>query len=130
MIKKSKYYNVKTKATDGIVFDSAKEARRYEHLLLLQRAGEITDLRRQVHYELIPNQYITYERYSKTGKRLEDGRKVIERKVEYVADFVYTETKSGEVVVEDTKSPATRTKDYIIKRKLMRHIYGIKIREV
>lgn len=126
----NKYYNVKTKASDGIVFDSLKEARRYEQLLLLQRAGEISNLKRQVPYELIPNQYITYERYSKTGKRLEDGKKLIERKVEYVADFVYTETKSGEVVVEDTKSPATRTRDYIIKRKLMRHIHGIKIREV
>jgi hypothetical protein len=115
-------------ASDGIVFDSTKEARRYEQLLLLQRAGEISDIKRQVTYELIPNQYITYERHSKTGKRLEDGRKLIERKVCYVADFVYTENKSGEVVVEDTKG--IRTKDYIIKRKLMRFIHGIKIREV
>lgn len=124
----NKYFNVKTRASDGNVFDSAKEAWRYEQLLLLQRAGEISGLQRQVTYELIPNQYITYERYSKTGKRLEDGKKLIERKVEYVADFVYTEVKSGEVVVEDTKG--IRTKDYIIKRKLMRFIHGIKIREV
>lgn len=126
----NKYFNVKTKASDGIIFDSAKEACRYEQLLLLQRAGEITDLKRQVTYELIPNQYITYERYSKTGKRLEDGKKLVEKKVEYVADFVYTEVKSGEVVVEDTKSKATKTKDYIIKRKLLLFRHGIKLREV
>lgn len=123
----NKYYNVKTKTSDGTVFDSRKEARRYDQLLLLQRAGEISDLKRQVPYELVPNQYITYERYSKTGKRLKDGKKLIERKVEYVADFVYTETKSGEVVVEDTKG--IRTKDYVLKRKLMRYVHGIKIRE-
>ena len=124
----NKYFNTKTKASDGIVFDSRKEARRYEQLLLLQRAGEITDLQRQITYELIPNQYETYERYSNTGKRLKDGKKLVERKVEYVADFVYTDTKTGEVIVEDTKG--IRTKDYVIKRKLMLHIHGIKIREV
>lgn len=128
MIYKSKYYNIKTKTTDGIVFDSCKEARRWEQLLLLQRAGEITDLQRQVTYELIPAQYETIERYSKTGKRLQDKVKLVERKVEYVADFVYHDSKSGELIVEDTKG--VRTKDYVIKRKLMYAVYGIKIREV
>lgn len=128
MIYKSKYYNIKTKASDGIVFDSCKEARRWEQLLLLQRAGEITDLRRQVAYELIPAQYETIERYSKTGKRLQDKVKLVERKVEYVADFVYNDAKTGELVVEDTKG--VRTKDYVIKRKLMYAVYAIKIREV
>lgn len=123
----NKYFNVKTKASDGMVFDSTKEARRYEQLILLQRAGEISDLKRQVEYELIPNQYETYERYSKTGKRLEDGKKLIERKVVYVADFVYT-TKTGEVIVEDAKG--FRTKDFILKRKLLLFRHGIKLREV
>ena len=45
-----------------------------------------------------------------------------------MADFVYT--KDGEMIVEDTKSPVTRTKDYIIKRKLMRYIHGIAISEI
>ena len=125
---KSKYYNKKTKASDGTIFDSGKEARRWEQLLLLQKAGKITSLQRQVPYELIPNQYETYERYSKKGERLKDGTKLVERKVEYVADFVYTDAETGETIVEDTKG--VKTKDYIIKRKLMRAVHGIKIREV
>ena len=127
---KSKYYSIKTRASDGIVFDSTKEARRWEQLLLLQKAGKITSLQRQVTYELLPNQYETYERYSKKGVRLKDGTKLVERKIEYVADFVYTDTETGENIVEDTKSIATRTKDYIIKRKLMYAIHGIKIKEI
>lgn len=128
MYKKRKYYNVKTKTSDGSVFDSMKEARRWEQLLLLQKAGEIVELQRQVSYELIPNQYETFERYSKKGERLKDGTKLVERKVEYVADFVYHNAKTGEIIVEDTKG--VRTKDYIIKRKLMLFVHGIKVREV
>lgn len=125
---KSKYCNIKTKTMDGLVFDSTKEARRWEQLLLLQKAGNITNLQRQVAFEIIPAQYETYPRYSKKGERLKDGRRLIERKVEYVADFVYTDTDTGETVVEDTKG--VRTADYIIKRKLMLHIHGIRIKEV
>lgn len=128
MYKKRKYYNVKTQTSDGIVFDSYKEARRWEQLILLQRAGEIVELQRQVPYELIPNQYETYERYSKKGERLKDGTKLVERKVEYIADFVYHDAKTGEIIVEDTKG--VKTKDYIIKRKLMYAVHGIKIREI
>ena len=128
MIYKSKYYNVKTRALDGTVFDSHKEARRWDELLLLQRAGEISDLQRQVRYELIPAQYQTYERYSKRGERLKDGVRLLERKVEYVADFVYTIAETGENIVEDTKG--VKTKDYILKRKLMLAVHGIRIKEV
>ena len=124
---KQKYYNIKTKTTDGLVFDSHREALRWEHLLLLQKAGEISDLQRQVNYELLPNQYETYERFGKDGKRLKDGTRLVERKVEYIADFVYT-TRSGETIVEDAKG--IKTKDYIIKRKLMYAVHGIKIKEV
>ena len=128
MTYKSKYYNVKTRALDGSVFDSNKEARRWDELLLLQRAGKISDLQRQVKYELIPAQYETYERYSKKGERLKDGVRLLERKVEYVADFVYTIADTGENVVEDTKG--VKTKDYILKRKLMLAVHGIRIKEV
>ena len=128
MTYKSKYYNVKTRALDGLVFDSHKEARRWDELLLLQRAGKITDLQRQVKYELIPAQYETYERYSKKGERLKDGVRLLERKVEYVADFCYTIADTGENIVEDTKG--VKTKDYILKRKLMLAIHGIRIKEV
>lgn len=125
----NKYHSKKTRLSDGTVFDSRKEARRWQQLRLLEGRGEIQDLKRQVEYELVPNQYEIVERYSdKTGKRLKDEKRLAERRVCYVADFVYT--KDGEIVVEDTKSPVTRTKDYIIKRKLMRHIHGIVIREI
>ena len=124
----NKYYNIKTKTTDGLVFDSTHEARRWEQLLLLQRAGKITNLQRQVAYELLPAQYETYPRFSKKGERLKDGQRLIERKAEYVADFVYTDAETGETIVEDAKG--IRTKDYILKRKLMLAVHSIRIREV
>lgn len=124
----AKYHNKKTVTANGLVFDSRKEARRYAELLMLQKAGEIYNLKRQVEFELIPNQYEVVERWSeKTGKKLSDKRALAERKVCYIADFVYNQ--GDKLVVEDTKSPVTRTKDYIIKRKLMLHIHGIKIIE-
>lgn len=108
---RSKYGN-RTVTRNGETFDSAKEARRYGELVLLERAGQVFDLKRQVKYELIPTQKI--------------GGKVVERACTYVADFVYKE--NGKTVVEDTKG--FRTKDYIIKRKLMLFIHGIRIKEV
>ena len=75
-------------------------------------------------------QYETYERYGKKGQRLTDGVRLLERKVEYVADFVYTIIATGENVVEDTKSSATRTKEFIIKRKLMLAVHSIRVKEV
>jgi hypothetical protein len=106
-----KYHNKKI-TRDGITFDSLKEYRRYCELRLLEKAGAITDLKRQVKYELIPSQRV--------------GGKVVERACIYVADFVYKQ--NGETVVEDTKG--FKTKDYIIKRKLMLHIHGIRIKEI
>lgn len=124
----NKYHNIKTKTFSGQVYDSRKEARRAMELKLLQRAGEIKDLREQVKYVLIPAQYETIERYSKKGERLKDGLKLIERECSYVADFVYTDVKTGNTVVEDTKG--VRTKEYIIKRKLMLYAHGIRIKEI
>ena len=106
-----KYKNKKVKY-DGMVFDSLKEYNRYKELKILERAGAIEDLRTQVKYILIPSQYL--------------NGKCIERECSYIADFVYTE--NGKKVVEDTKG--FRTKDYIIKRKLMLYIHKIKITEV
>lgn len=124
----AKYKNIKTRTSDGIWHDSQKEAMRWCELKMLERAGKISDLKRQVEYELIPDQYETYERYGKNGKRLKDGIKVYERRVCYVADFVYIDLDTGQTVVEDTKG--VRTKEYIIKRKLMRHVHGIGIKEI
>ena len=125
----SKYFNKKTISLDGSVFDSRKEARRWGELSLLLRAGKITDLDRQVKFELIPAQYETYERYGKNGQRLKDGTRLVERAAIYTADFVYTD-ENGVRVIEDTKSQATRTEAYILRRKLMSARYKIKIKEV
>ena len=102
----SKYHN---RRKDG--FDSQKEFNRYAELALMQRAGKISDLQRQVRFELIPAQY-------------KDG-KCIYRSCTYVADFVYME--NGEKVVEDSKG--FKTPEYIIKKKLMFQRYGILVKE-
>ena len=122
---RKKYGNKKT-IVDGIEFDSKKEAQRYCELRLLLRAGRISNLQLQREFELIPAQYETYARYGKTGKRLADGQRCIEKKCVYIADFCYIE--NGVQIVEDTKG--VRTKEYIIKRKLMLERHGIRIREI
>ena len=122
---RNKYQAIKT-TIDGIEFDSRKEARRYQELMLLQRAGAIRNLQRQVKYVLIPAQYDIYARLGKKGQRLKDKKVLLERECAYVADFVYEE--NGKTVVEDTKG--VKTKDYTIKRKLMLYVHNIKIREV
>lgn len=122
----NKYHNKKVTSYDGIQHDSKKEARRWCELKLLQKAGKISELQRQVEFELIPAQYETYERFSKKGEKLADGMRLVERKCCYIADFVYTE--NGQRVVEDTKG--VKTKDYIIKRKLMLYVHHVRIREI
>ncbi len=114
--KKGKYrkYRSSLQEVDGIRFDSAKEAQRWQELKMLVKTGEIKNLKRQVKYQLLPNQ------------RDNDGT-VIERAVTYIADFVYIGS-DGRIVCEDTKG--YRTKEYIIKRKLMLYIQGIRIKEV
>ena len=125
----NKYGNKKV-TIDGEVFDSKREARRYGELLFLEKCGAISDLKRQVTYELVPTQKEkstkVYKKGRKKGQPIE-GR-VIEKAVTYIADFVYTDTATGKTVVEDSKG--MRTRDYIIKRKLMLFIHGIKIHEV
>ena len=96
---------------------SIKERKRGAELELMQRAGIISDLQKQVPYELIPAHYEVVN-----GKR-----KCIERACTYKADFVYYDIENKQLVVEDSKG--FRTKDYIIKRKLMLHMHGIKIKE-
>ena len=103
----NKYGNKKIKdPATGYVFDSKAEFIRWCELRILERAGKISDLKRQVKYELIPKQ---------------DG----ERACNYVADFVYTQ--GGNTVVEDTKG--MRTDAYKIKKKLMLWVHGIRIKE-
>lgn len=109
--KDMKYKNKKVEV-NGIIFDSKKEAKRYQELVALQNARAIQDLQLQVKFLLIPSQRI--------------NGKVVERECSYKADFVYKE--NGKTIVEDTKG--FRTPDYIIKRKLMLFVHGIKIREI
>ena len=110
-------YRSRKITVDGITFDSVKEANRWQELMMLERAGEIRDLQRQVPFVVIPTQ------------RDENG-KLIEKEVRYVADFTYIEKGKLTRTVEDVKSEATRTREYIIKRKLMLYRNGIRIREV
>ncbi len=125
----NKYGNKKV-IVDGEVFDSKREAKRYKELKLLEKCGAIRKLERQVAFELIPAQKEkstkVYTKGRKKGQPIPG--KTIERAVEYVADFVYVDSATGNKVVEDTKG--VRTKDYILKRKMLLYFYGIKIREV
>lgn len=116
-------YNAKKVEYNGMTFDSKRELKRYKELELLQEAGEIKNLQRQVKYVLIPTQ----REPDIIGKRggIKKG-KVIEHECSYTADFVYEE--DGDTIVEDSKG--FKTKDYSIKRKLMLYVYGIKIKEV
>ncbi len=124
--KASKYHNRHTErvAPSGTVirFDSQREARRYDNLMAWQKTGEIKDLRLQVDFTL-------QEAYTDT-----EGRRV--RAIRYRADFTYLRRLMGReghtwaLVVEDVKSRGTRTKDYLLKRKLMKERFGIDIVEV
>ncbi len=126
--KPTKYHNKPTErvtpAGNVLRFDSQKEARRYDELATLERAGKIRDLRMQVDFTL-------QEAYTDT-----EGRRV--RAIRYKADFTYMKQsfvdRDGEwqwaLVVEDVKSRATRTKEYILKRKLMKERFNIDIQEV
>ena len=109
-------YRAKKWELDGKTFDSRKEARRWQELRYLLRAGVISRLERQTPFELIPAQR------DETGK-------LLERAVTYRADFTYWD-ENGRFIVEDVKSEATRTREYIIKRKLLLYRHGIRIREV
>lgn len=118
-------FRAKKVVIDGITFASRKEGNRYVELKLMERSGYIKDLHLQEKFVLIPAQ----REPDKVGKRggVTKG-KLIERECSYIADFVYTDNCTCELVVEDTKG--MRTKDYIIKRKLMLYVHGIRIKEV
>jgi hypothetical protein len=104
--KSSKYGNQAT-YVDGKRFASKREAERYRTLVMLERAGEIRALECQPRYPLVVN-----------------GVKV----ATYVADFVYADAETGALVVEDAKG--VRTREYVIKAKLLRALYGHEVREV
>ena len=113
----TKYKNKKVEI-DGILFDSKKEALRYAELKVLEESGTIQDLQRQVKFVLIPAQRI--------------NGKVVERECSYIADFVYE--ADGQRIVEDVKGyrnpQSAGYAKFVIKRKLMLYVHGIRIKEV
>ena len=127
-------YNAKKVVVNGEEFDSKKEARRYQQLLLLERAGEIADLRRQVKYVLIPAQREKSTAVITRGKNKGEQKlgKVIEPEFSYYADFVYYDVNRDETVVEDAKGyrDGSAYRIFVIKRKLMLWRHGIRVREV
>lgn len=120
----NKYHNKKIKI-DDLTFDSKREAKRYQELRLLEKVGAIRDLRTQVKFVLIPAQREPDIIGPKGGKK---PGKLLERECAYIADFAYRDIATDKTVVEDTKG--MRTKDYILKRKMMLYFYGIRIREI
>lgn len=108
-----KYKAVKT-TVDGIKFDSKKEARRYQELKLLEKAGVIKDLGLQ------PN-FLLQDKFKKNGKTY--------RKIEYIADFIYWDCEKNCTVIEDVKG--LKTQVYSIKKKLFEFKYpDLEIREI
>lgn len=122
---RNKYGNKKV-VIDDITFASQKEANYYLYLKQREADGEISDLRLQVPYELVPAIWAEEVKQLKTKTKI--VRKCIQKAVHYVADFVYTDRATGDEVVVDTKG--FRTKEYILKRKMMLAFKGISITEV
>ena len=111
---------------DGIRFDSKKEAKFYLFLREAEKKGEISDLRLQVPYELIPAIYEDQVIHLKTKDKV--VTKCVQKAVYYVADFVYTETATGEEHVIDVKGgKATITKEFLLKKKMLKYLCNIDI---
>lgn len=107
-------YNSRKTIVDGITFDSKKEAKRYVELKKRLEEGEITDLRLQVPFELVPSFTIEI-----------DGKKRKRRNIRYIADFVYYE--NDKKIVEDVKG--RKTDIYKLKKKLFEYKYKVTIKE-
>jgi hypothetical protein len=114
--KRSKYGNVKV-TINGITFDSGKEADRYLVLKAKEAAGEISHLELQPKFKLLING---------SALKYESGRQAV-----YIADFAYFDPSAGKRIVEDVKSPATKTPVYKLKKALVEAIFpAVKIVEI
>ena len=124
--KKSKYNATKV-AVDGDIYDSKKEARRGTELALAEKAGEIQNLRRQVKFVLVPEQREPDTVGPRGGKK---RGKLIEKELAYIADFVYEQ--DGQTIVEDVKGyrDGGAYRMFVVKRKLMLFLRGIRVTEV
>lgn len=115
---KATKYRSRKVMLDGICFDSAKEAKRYTELKLMERAGQIRELRLQVAFHLADAVQLEGETRKKPAMK-------------YIADFVYFDVEAGREVVEDVKSKATRKLPvYRVKKHLMKILHKIDIREI
>ena len=113
-----KKYRNKPKVLNGIKFDSQKEAKRYQELKLLERAGKIKDLEIQPKFSLVKGVKFSNDKRAKPDLR-------------YFADFAYTDMETGERVVEDVKSVVTKESTvYKMKRHMMLAIHEIEVKEV
>ena len=115
---RSKYHN-ETVTVDGVTFDSKGEFLRWNFLKLMEQAGEISDLRYHVKYELIPA--ITEEVVVHLKTKDKTVTKTVQSARYYEADFVYT-NKKGEEIVEDFKGQETDL--FKFKAALFRYKYG------
>lgn len=124
--KKSKYNNKKIVNEFG-TWDSKKEFQRWLVLKEAEVQGMITDLRRQVKFELIPAVREKYIKHLKTKDK--ECERTLQLPITYTCDFQYT--KNGETIVEDVKaSPKMLPKDFVLKEKMMFALKGIKIKRV
>ena len=126
--RKGKYNNTKVEI-DGIKYDSKKESQRNAYLELMQKQGLISDLKRQVVFELIPTIYEDKVVHLKTKDKI--VKRVAQKAVTYKADFTYI--KDDQLVVEDVKASASYAaldKTFILKEKMMRYFHGIVIKRV
>ena len=124
--KKSKYNNKKIVNEFG-TWDSKKEFLRWLVLKEAEAQGVITDLQRQVKFELIPSVREKYIKHLKTKDK--ECERTLQLPITYTCDFQYT--KNGETIIEDVKaSPKMLPKDFVLKEKMMFALKGIKIRRV
>ena len=127
-VRRGKFNNKKV-VRHGIKFDSEREADRWDFLLDCQRQGLISELKRQVEFVLIPDEYSEVKKQLKTKVKVEKKRTFIG--VRYKADFVYWHIAKGYHVVEDLKaSPKMIPKDYQLKEKMMHSLLHIDIHRV
>jgi len=108
----NKYGAMKTEVA-GITFDSKAEARRYGQLIMLERAGHIAGLTRQVPFVLAPS------------VKFEDAKKA-KPALRYMADFMYSDVGTGKIVVEDVKGVITPL--FRVKQHLMKSVHNIDVK--
>jgi len=121
----SKFHN-KITIVDGIKFDSKRESEYYIIFREAQKRGEIVNLRLQVPYELIPAVYVDEVKHLKTKDKL--VKKCVQRPVFYYADFVYEDADTGIQHVIDVKGGgATATRDFKLKKKMLRYFHNTEI---